>query len=101
MFGKKGSSSDKYAIVPLEKDDTGLEIPPDPLKSHDDALYTPSHSKARKTVEQLLLERGHINEEHLTQAKTVQAQTPGKSIAQILLTMSAASEGQILSALAE
>ena len=31
----------------------------------------------------------------------VQAQTPGKSIAQILLTMNAASEAQILSALAE
>ncbi len=103
MFGKKASSSqDKYAIVPLEKDDSGnLEIPPDPLKSHDDALYTPTQTRARKSVEQLLMERGQINEEHLLQAKTVQAQTPGKSIAQILLTMNAATEAQILSALAE
>src|SRR5688572_20237627 len=102
MFGKKASSADKYAIVPMEKDDSGnLEIPPDPLKSHDDALYTPTQTKHRKSVEQLLMERGHINDEQLTQAKTVQAQTPGKSIVQILLTMNAASEAQILSALAE
>ncbi|HEV8606881.1 MAG TPA: ATPase, T2SS/T4P/T4SS family [Tepidisphaeraceae bacterium] len=102
MFGKKGpTSSDKYAIVPMEKDDGSLEIPPDPLKSGDDSLYTPTQSRTRKAVEQLLLERGQINEEHLTQAKTVQAQTPGKSITQILLTMNAATEAQILSALAE
>ena len=56
MFGKKGpTSSDKYALAPVEKDDGTLEIPPDPLKSHDDSLYTPSQAKARKSPEQLLL----------------------------------------------
>ncbi|HTL27777.1 MAG TPA: type II secretion system ATPase GspE, partial [Tepidisphaeraceae bacterium] len=52
-------------------------------------------------VEALLLERGQITEEQLTQARSVQAQTPGKSLTQILLTMNAASEAQILAALAE
>src|SRR4051812_23697889 len=64
-------------------------------------LWAPSQAKERKTVEQLLLERGHVSEENLAQARTVAGQTPGKSIAQILLTMNASSEGQILEALAE
>src|SRR5215212_1983089 len=64
-------------------------------------LWQPSETKARKNVEALLLERTHISEEQLVQAKSVQSQTPGKSITQILLTMNAASEAQILSALAE
>ena len=102
MFGKKGpTSSDKYALAPVEKDDGSLEIPPDPLRNRDDQLYTPSQAKARKSVEQLLLERGLITEEHMLQARTVQSQTPGKSIPQILLTMNAATEAQILSAVAE
>src|SRR4051794_27709609 len=75
------------------------------VEEHFDAapaqLWQPEQTKARKTVEALLLERGHISEEQLAQAKNVLAQTPGKSVAQILLTMSAASESQILSALAE
>jgi type IV pilus assembly protein PilB len=64
-------------------------------------LYSPGQAKSRQSVEALLLKRGHVSEEQLTQARGVQAQAPGKSIAQILLTMSAASEGQILSAVAE
>ena len=54
-----------------------------------------------KASEQLLLERGHITEEQLDQARKVAAQTPGKTLPQILLTMNAATEGQLLSALAE
>src|SRR4051794_24605113 len=64
-------------------------------------LWQPSETKARKSVEALLLERGQIAEEQLQQAKNVQSQTPGKSITQILLTMNAASEAQILAAVAE
>jgi type IV pilus assembly protein PilB len=64
-------------------------------------LYAPTKAAPRKSVEGLLLERGQITEAHLVQARQVSAQTPGKSLAQILLTMNAASEGQILSALAE
>ena len=66
-----------------------------------DQLWAPEPTRARKSVEALLLERGVVNEEQLAQARTVAAQTPGKSLAQILLTMSAASEAQILSAQAE
>src|SRR5687767_9475044 len=73
----------------------------DDLLTEPEPLWAPAKATARKSVEQMLLDRGHITEEHLTQARSVQAQTPGKSIAQILLTMNAASEAQILSALAE
>jgi type IV pilus assembly protein PilB len=66
-----------------------------------DALWSPEQNKRRATVEQLLLERGQIQEEQLTQARQVQSQTPGKTITQILLTMNAASEAQILSAQAD
>src|SRR5438067_228320 len=64
-------------------------------------LWAPAQAKARKAVEQLLLERGHVSEDQLAQARQVQSQTPGKSIPQIFLTMNAASEGQILAAVAE
>lgn len=72
----------------------------DDLPSLND-LWSPGQTSARKSVEQLLLERGHISESHLVQARQVSAQTPGKSLAQILLSMQAASESQILSALAD
>lgn len=65
------------------------------------SLWEPAAAAARKSVETLLLERGHINEAQLSQARQVASQTPGKTLAQILLTMNAASESQILSALAE
>ena len=55
----------------------------------------------RAGVEDLLLARGQVSEDQLLQAKNVQTQTPGKTIAQILLDMSAATEAQVLSALAE
>lgn len=66
-----------------------------------DQLWSPTARSAPKSVEQLLLDRGIIQEEQLLQARNVQRQTPGKSVAQILLTMSAASEPQILAAQAE
>src|SRR5215208_7968322 len=65
------------------------------------ALWSPGKTSARKSVEALLLERGHITEDQIEQAKNVANQTPGKTLTQILLGMSAASEAQILSALAE
>lgn len=86
MFGRKTSSQ---AVA--EADHIGIG----------EQLWSPQQATARKSVEQLLLERGHITEEQLAQARTVQSQTPGKSLAQILQTMNAANEAQILSALAE
>src|ERR1700722_9470067 len=96
MFGCKTGGQATAAAAPAPpaaySDDGGGEL---------EALWRPQEKQARKSVEQLLLERKHISSEQLAQAQAVGAQTPGKSIAQILLTMSAASESQILSALAE
>jgi len=97
MFGRK-QNIDRPTAAPQKRGATAVL---DDLVDEAEALWTPTAARSRKAVEQLLLERGHIQAEHLEQAKTVQSQTPGKSITQILLTMNAASEGQILSALAE
>ena len=77
-----------------------------PATAHDDGqdesvIWSPGKTAARKSVEALLLERGQINDSHIVQAKQVAAQTPGKTTAQILLTMNAATEAQILAAVAE
>lgn len=66
-----------------------------------ESVWQPTQHRRRRTVEELLLERGHITQEQLEQARTVQAQTPGKPLAQILLTMHAATEAQVLEAVAE
>jgi type IV pilus assembly protein PilB len=84
--------------LPADFDDQQLA---DNIDFESQTLWQPPANKARKSIEQLLLERGHISAEQLEQAKTVQSQTPGKQIAQILATMNSASEAQILSALAE
>src|SRR2546423_8489838 len=100
MFGRRSSD-------PASQPAASAPVKPSVLpKGQDGAedleqLWSPAAAKARKSVEQLLLERNHITEEQLTQARSIAAQTPGKSIAQILLTMNSASEAQILSALAE
>ncbi len=91
MFGRKSTTAEA-------ENDRHLDLTtPEELES----LYQPPSAKARKSIDQLLLERGQITEEQLTQAKSVQSQTPGKSLAQVLLTMNAASEAQILSAVAQ
>ena len=64
-------------------------------------LWAPTRKTLRKTVDQLLLERKQISAEQLLEAQQMQAQTPGKPISQLLLSMNVASEAQILSALAE
>ncbi len=88
MFGRKATSVAQEEAALDHGDDL-------------EQLWKPEVATQRKSVEVLLLERGQITEEQLTQARNVQAQTPGKSLAQILLTMNAASEPQILAALAE
>lgn len=92
MFGRRVTTSDATIERSTAVVDEPIEAAP---------LWSPAQARTRKSVEQLLLERKQINEEHLTQARTVQSQTPGKSIPQILLTMNAATEAQILSAVAE
>src|SRR5439155_11174601 len=66
-----------------------------------ESLWQPSQARQRKSIEQILLERGEITDEQLDQAKKVAAQTPGKTLVQILQTMNAAGESQILAAQAE
>ena len=66
-----------------------------------ESLWEPVQAPTKKSIEQLLMERGHITEEQLDQARKVQAQSGGKSLVQVLQTMNAASEAQILSAQAE
>src|SRR5436190_17632516 len=99
MFGRRNTNSESPAAHPAEKVKTPTGPVTDDVPAEMEQLWAPAKVKARRSVEELLLERGIINEEHLDQARKVAAQTPGKTLAQILLTMNAASEGQILSAL--
>jgi type IV pilus assembly protein PilB len=95
MFGRRTNSS--VAELPTVPEREEELLPPKDVVQ----LFTPKKERARKSIEQLLLDRAQITEEQLAQARGVVAQTPGKQIAQVLLGMSAASESQILSAQAE
>lgn len=102
MFGRRPATNTAVATPPPAKgksEDADYLI--DSPEGEPEQLWAPEPKSVRKSVEALLLERGHITEEQLTQAKSVQSQTPGKSLTQILLTMNAASEAQVLSAVAE
>ena len=98
MFGRKQTTS--AAGPAMENPHAAAGRKDDPVRDFE-TLWEPTAASTRKSVEDLLLERGHITEEQLDQARKVAAQTPGKTLAQILLTMNAASEAQILSAVAE
>src|SRR4051812_27113374 len=93
MFGFKNSSTESHtiaqAIPPAPPAEGGEEL---------ESLWKPSQSRQRTSVEQILLERGKITEEQLDQAKKVKEQTPGKSLVQILQTMNAAADVDIVSA---
>src|SRR4051794_35103192 len=102
MFGRRTSSSTANGST-LTVDQEKLSVDPtDELGGGQVQLWQPeaAETAARKSVEGLLLERKQITEEQLTQARNVAAQTPGKTLGQILLTMNAASEAQILAAVA-
>src|SRR5947209_10199653 len=99
MFGRRTNNQTTMVDAPdeLPAEDPVAAAPlPDVIH-----VFQPKTPRARKSIEQLLLERGLVTEEQLLQAKNVQVQTPGKQIPQILLTMNAASEAQILDAQAE
>ncbi len=89
---RRSTTSDTAAIGTATADDTPVEL---------ESLWQPTQRQQRRSVEDLLLERGHITIEQLEQARNVQAQTPGKPLAQILLTMNAATEQQVLEAVAD
>jgi type IV pilus assembly protein PilB len=94
MFGRRQQVAE--VVEPADPVEDLLDAPPE-----QEPLWQPPEHSGRRQVEQLLLERGQINAEQLAQAQSVALQTPGKSIAQILLGMSAASEPDVLAALAE
>src|SRR4051812_4919297 len=97
MFGRKTTSPQTIDPPAKEPQAMVLEEPADDFVP----LWQPEPSTAKKSFEALLIERGQLTEEQLVQAKNVHTQTPGKSLAQILLTMNAASEAQILEAQAQ
>src|SRR3954469_20055588 len=104
MFGRRTTSEHPPTGPDLSNPANDLVDPPElnlDTEPEAEALWAPDQAKVRKSVEQILLDAGQIQEEQLTQAKQVQSQTPGKTITQILLTMNAATEGQILAAQAE
>src|SRR5687768_16115623 len=100
MFGRRTNSDTPAADNGNTRSAKGV------AGEHDDGqdesvLWSPGKTSARKSVESLLLERGQITDSHVVQARQVAAQTPGKTTAQILLSMNAATEPQILAAVAE
>jgi type IV pilus assembly protein PilB len=107
MFGKRSTTpqptEENGAAAVLAAPRTPAMPPPlgDEPTEIVQSLWAPARARNRRSVEQLLLERGQISDEQLTQARTVQAQTPGKAIGQILLSMNVANEAQVLSALAD
>jgi type IV pilus assembly protein PilB len=97
MFGRKPASETLIAPQPANHEADVRPIGEDLVEP----LWQPVDAHQRKSIEQLLLDRGQINADQLLQARGVQAQTPGKTVAQILLSMNVASEAQVMSAMAE
>ncbi len=64
-------------------------------------LWTPKASVKRKSVDEVLLERGKVTQEQMLQARTAQNSSPGKTVAQILLSMSIVTDADVARALAE
>jgi type IV pilus assembly protein PilB len=92
MFKRRTiSESAEAQTAVLEADDL------EPIET----LWSPSDSPAKRTVDQILIERGQLSEEKLLQARSVQVQTPGKSLVQVLISIGAVTEAHALSALAE
>ena len=96
MFGRRNTTTATLDVAPPLEEISDMLPPQDVVQ-----LFTPKKERVRKSVEQILLDGGQITQEQLALARNAQTQTPGKQIAQVLLTMNAASESQILSAQAE
>src|SRR6185295_18766970 len=98
MFGRATTNSNEKLAATKPQSAVAVE---DDGAAGSESLWEPVKAPTKKSVEQLLLERGHITEEQLDQARKVQSQGGGKTLVQVLLTMNAATEGQILAAQAE
>ncbi len=115
MFGKRTKSDAASEAELIDSEESGASVVLDggdlaalgdgasggDLREGGDELWAPRRLAHRKTITQILVERGHLTEEQLAEARSIQAQTPSKTITQILLGMNAATEPQILSAMAE
>jgi type IV pilus assembly protein PilB len=96
MFGRRTTSPDSAGQAVQSRVQS-----PDVVEEFQSLWQPTTAPTLKKSVEALLFERGQITEEQLDQARKVSAQTPGKSLAQILVTMNAVNDAQVLSALAE
>jgi type IV pilus assembly protein PilB len=96
MFGRKTTTSNRSAAPALTPPEALDEALPEL-----ETLWRPTQAPARKSVEELLLERGQISEEQLARARQIAAKTPGKGLAHVILAMHAASEAHVLAALAQ
>lgn len=96
MFGKR-TTTVTPATSSVTLNDSEIHDDLDPQEP----LWSPTPQATPRSIEQILLDNKFINEEQLLQAKTVQKQTPGKTIWQILLSMSAVTEQQVLMAQAQ
>src|SRR5882724_5883137 len=102
MFGRRPAATNAANAGPARSSDMAPSGGLGNVVGDFQSLWEPTDiASTRKSVEALLLERGHITEEQLDQARKVSAQTPGKTLPQILATMNAATESQLLSAIAE
>ncbi|HEX8340178.1 MAG TPA: ATPase, T2SS/T4P/T4SS family, partial [Tepidisphaeraceae bacterium] len=86
MFGRRPTSQSAIADDPADVAEQ---------------LWSPASQAMRQSVEQLLLARGQITQQQLVEAVAAQKRSPGKSLVQVLAAMNAATEPQILSALAQ
>ncbi len=84
---------------------TTISIEPPAVEPQDsidlESLWRPLESVVKPSIDQLLLAQGHITEEQLEQARALVAQSPGKSLVQVLLSISAVTEAQALAGQAE
>jgi type IV pilus assembly protein PilB len=97
IFRRKNNLQEVPAPQPIESVHNDADL------SHsleDGAIFTPTAASRRRTVEDILVERNQVNEEQLTEARRVVSQSPGKTMAAVLLSMTACTEAQAQSALA-
>lgn len=97
MFGRK--TSNIPALPGVSGTAALLDLPDDHVEAA--PLWSPGAATKRQTVEDVLIAKGALTEAHLHQARDTQAQSPGKTVLQVLLAMNAVSDTAVASALAQ
>ena len=98
MFGRKQTTAPTASPVAVDVTDSAVAVASTPAET---PLWTPPVAVRRRSVESVLFERGIVNESQLEQARASYGQSQARSVPQILLSMNAATEPAIASALAE